>query len=594
MKRSINSKFSRLGTVSALAMVFAAGMGCSVQSGAPVASESLASTDQFISVALLTPPTFVASTGIVTVTVNNETAEIYVNAADSSLMVNGVQAIDTSGASPVTAMAAGKSANIKKVAVVDGANTAGSVVILNYINGVFGVGTKTVAGMVTTYAAGTTLTFANGSANTLVVKGTALADNFAAGANGISVTNTSKAPTLDITTAGAAGVASFNFFMGDGDDFFTASGNAATGVGVFPHAATIYGGNGNDTLVEGTVSTPNETFSGGPGTDTVDYSLRTVAISAAIDPLAVITSGAGPTTAGDPTAGATEADLLLDADVIKGGSGNDFLMGGLAGKVTLNGGLGNDTFCQGADAYASGTDTLIGGGGTDKVDYSLRTHSLTVEMDNKTASGDALGNSGHGEADVIGTDVANIELGSGGGTYTGNTMNNMFYASTAGTSVVNGLAGDDTLVEGLDANNAGQETFHGGAGADTVDYSLRTANLTAAMDLHTASGDPLGPEGDLIDVDVENLYGGAGADTLTGNALDNDIEGNNGSDTLVGGLGNDTLVGNTTQGDSTDTAVMHGNDISDTPEPGAFNLCLNAGSSNAQTAAIANCQVLVK
>ncbi|HEY4013484.1 MAG TPA: calcium-binding protein [Polyangiaceae bacterium] len=561
-------------------MVFAAGMGCSVQSGAPVANTS--SDQQFINVALMAAPTFLNSSGVVTVTMTDETAEIYVNAADSSLMVNGVQAIDTSVTPHVTAMAAGKSANIKQVKIVDGSAMAGEVVILNYINGMFGLGTTTTVG--------TTITFAAGTANTLVVKGTPSVDNWAIGATGISLTNSLHTPTKDITTAGTVGVTAFNFFLGDGDDFFTSAGNAAVGA-AYGHAVSIYGGNGNDTLNEGTATTASETFSGGPGTDTVDYSARTAAVSVAIDPAGVITSGSGPTSAGDPTMGATEADLILDADVIKGSSAADYLMGGLAGKVTLNGGPGNDTFCQGDDTYASGTDTLIGGGGVDVVDYSLRTHSLTVVMDQKTASGDPTGNSAHGEADIIGIDVQNIKLGSGGGTYTGNTMDNTFFSNTAGTSTINGLTGNDTLNEGADADNAARETFHGGAGVDAVDYSARSAPLTVTMDDHTASGDPAVTEGDVIDIDVENLYGGTGADTLTGNALDNDIEGNNGGDTLAGLGGNDTLVGNTAAGGS-DTASIHGNDVGDTAEPGAFNICVNAGASNAQVSTVANCQVL--
>jgi Ca2+-binding RTX toxin-like protein len=590
MKLSImnsNARFPRLGTVSVLAMVMAAGLGCSVQSGAPVDSSSTASVGEFISVALAAPPAFVASTGIVTVTMTDETAEIYVNAADSSLMVNGVQAIDSSVTPHVTAMAAGKGANIKKIAVVDGASAAaGEVLILNYVNGVFGVGTA--------IAAGTTITYAHGTANTLVVKGTPQIDNFAAGATGISLTNGAKTPTKDITVAGAVGVTAYNFFLGAGDDIFTSSGNAAV-VGVFGHPVAIYGGAGNDTLVEGIVSTPTETFSGGPGTDTVDYTLRPAnkPVSVAIDPAGLITSGDAATTPGDPTAGATEGDIILDAEVIKGGAGDDFLMGGIAGSVTLNGGLGNDTFCQGDDTYKNGTDTLVGGGGTDTVDYSKRTHSLTVVMDNKTLSGDPTGNV-HGEADVIGIDVANMKLGSGGGTYTGNALNNMFFAGTGGSSTVNGLAGDDTLSEALDANNGATEIFHGGAGTDTADYSGRTAALTVTMDGHTGSGDLAGTERDMIDVDVENLYGGTGADALVGNVLDNDIEGNGGGDIISGMAGNDTLVGDPASG-TADTAQLHGNDAANTAEPGAFNLCLNTGSGGtpllAPAAATANCQV---
>ncbi len=584
-------RYSRLGIVSILAMVTAAGMGCSVQSGTPVESSSTASSEQFISVALASAPGFVASTGIVTVTMKDESAEIYINAADSSLMVNGVQAVDNSGAAPVVAMAAGKSANIKQILVVDPSATTGELVILNYINGVFGLGT--------TSTAGTAITFSKAT-NSLVVKGTPGVDNFAIGATGISLTNGLKAPTKDITVAGTA--PAYSFFLGAGNDIFTSGGNSAVGA-AFGSAVTIYGGAGNDTLNETAASTPGETFSGGPGVDTVDYSARPAnkPVSVAIDPLGVITSGDSPTKAGDPTKGATEADIILDADVIKGGAGADQLMGGLAGSVTLNGGPGNDTFCEGDDTYNSGTDILVGGGGSDTVDYSLRTKSLTVVMDNKTASGDATGNAGKGEADVIGTDIASINLGSGGGTYTGNALNNTFNASTAGSSVINGLAGDDTLNEGKDANNGGTETFHGGAGTDTVDYSARTKALTVVMDNTTKGGDGTGTEQDVIDVDVENLYGGTNGDTLTGNSLDNDIEGNGASagfDLIAGMAGNDTLVGSGPTSVSLSTTIkakLHGNDAADTAEPGAYNMCINTGVAGtplaAPAAVTANCEI---
>ena len=642
-------------------MVFAAGMGCSVQSASPTESSSTASSEQFISVALATPPAFVASTGIVTVTMKDESAEVYINAADSSLMVNGVQAIDKSvPATPVVAMAAGKSANIKQILVVDPSATTGELVILNYVNGVFGLGT--------TSTAGTAITFSKAT-NSLVVKGTPGVDNFAIGATGISLTNGLKAPTKDITVAGTA--PAYSFFLGAGNDIFTSGGNSAVGA-AFGSAVAIYGGAGNDTLNETAASPPHETFSGGPGIDTVDYSARPAsvaltgtvavtktsasivgtstlfttqlgvgqtvvfssdptvtytvsvitdathatlsgayggttaaaatgtasrAVSVAIDPLGVLKSGDVPNTLGDPTAGAVEGDIILDADIILGSAGADQLMGGLAGSVTLNGGPGNDTFCQGANAYANGSDTLIGGGGIDTVDYSLRAKSLTVVMDNKTPSGDATGNAGKGEGDVIGTDIANIKLGTGGGTYTGNALNNTFVSGTAGTSVIFGLAGDDTLNEGKTANNAANETFHGGAGTDTVDYSGRTNVLSVTMDNMTKGGEV--GEQDVIDIDVENLYGGANGDTLIGNALDNDIEGNGASagfDVLAGMAGNDTLVGSgpTTTLASTIDAQMWGNDVAHTPEPGAFNMCINIGTgtpASAPAAVTANCEL---
>jgi Ca2+-binding RTX toxin-like protein len=313
----------------------------------------------------------------------------------------------------------------------------------------------------------------------------------------------------------------------------------------------------------------------------VDYSARpaTHPVIVAIDPTGTTTPSGQMTTPGTFSAGVSENDYILDAEVIKGSLGNDYLSGGPAGtSATLNGGLGNDTFMQGA--AAGGADTMVGGGGTDVVDYSLRTASLTVVMDGKTASGDPTANSGAGEADIVGLDVANMMLGSGGGTYTGNLLNNTFFASTAGSSVVNGGLGDDTLNEGLDAANGGSETFNGGAGIDTVDYSGRvTGTLVVKMDGATPGGDSAGTEQDVIGTDVENLYGGAGADSLEGNANDNDIEGNGGGDTICGDDGNDTLLGNKAVGNATlaNAAQLHGGDCADDADPG-YNICLNTGT----------------
>lgn len=584
---NVGSQYGRLVTATTLA--FAAGpvMGCAMQSGGGSTDNSPTATQgEFISVPLGTAPAFVSHSGAVTITILDETAEVYVNAADSSLMVNGVQAIDSSTTPPTVAIAAGAKANIKSITIADTAGTTGGdVVILNYVNGFFGEGTHA--------AAATAVNFKSGLTNSFVIKGTPNGNYIAFGASGITLNNAAGTPTLDVT---ATNVSTYDVYLGAGNDKFTASGNSAIG-GVFPHPVSIFGGPGNDTLVEGTISTPGETFSGGPGIDTVDYSARTTAVSVAIDPLGVITSGAGLMTAGDPTQGATEGDVILDTDVIKGGSGNDQLMGGLTGTVTLNGGLGNDLFAEGDDTYNGGTDTIQGGGGTDTVDYSLRTHSLVIALDGATASGDPHGNSGAGEKDIIGTDVSDVKWGGTAGTttatVTGNGLDNVFTPG-AGANTIFGLAGDDTLVEGADANNNGNDTFHGGTGTDTVDYSSRTDALAVTMDDHTASGDTGGGEADIIDVDVENLYGGSGADTLIGNALDNDIEGNAGNDVIQGLGGNDTLVGAAASG-STEANNLHGNNLADAAEPGAFNMCINVGTGTGATPASvgsANCELV--
>ena len=571
---------TRLGTLTIAMIIASAAVGCSVQADSSNASSPTATESQYISVHLGTTPTFNSKTGLVTVTMSDETAEVYLSAADSSVYVNGVQVVDATVTPSVTAIGGGTKSNVKTVKVIDTAGTVGDVVILNYGNGFFGLGSTTTAG--------TTVNLVMTSTNSLVIKGTTGVDNFAFGASGISLTNGAKVPTKDIV---ATHVNTYNVFLDAGNDIFTCSGNSAVGA-AFTTGVSIFGGPGNDTLVEGAVQTNNETFSGGAGTDTVDYSLRL-----ATHPVMVTMDSTGATKSGQATTPGTqntvtEDDYILDADVIIGTPGNDWMAGDIAGtSVTLNGGLGNDTFSQGtgvATTYGSGAETLVGGGGIDVVDYSLRTASLTVVMDGKTASGDPTLNTNAGEGDVIGTDVMNIKLGSGGGTYTGNAMDNTFTANNAGVSTINGSDGNDTVLEGLNANKNGSETFNGGKGVDTMDYSARTAAIVCTMDGATPCGDATGNtnagEADYVGTDVENLYGGTGTDTLTGNDSDNDIEGNGGSDTICGGLGDDTLLGFSAQG-VTGSASLHGSDCADSiPDPG-YNLCLNAGLTGTPSAA---------
>jgi hypothetical protein len=675
-------------------MVAASGIGCSVQSDSGKIQENVAGTSQHISTPLNTPPTFNSTTGIITVTVTDETAELYVNAADSSLMINSAPVYDTTVTPEVKAIAAAPAAaaagatatattstvNIKKIVIADVNGGSGDNVILDYTNGLFGQGTSS--------AVGTTVTLLKAApnawskTNTLVVKGTTGDDNFALGGTGglngggfISLTNGGTTPVKDISFTY---LQSLTFDLGEGDDTFTAAGSAATGSAfngnlkgtVAPMPVAIYGGPGDDTLFEGTetkaqvLMTPGEVFSGGDGTDTIDYSGRLQPVSVVIDPTAAVapvdtstgnveflgagggtclaggtnavpvactglsaaslvnhTSGAGPLSVAlegatkstgvvdlvfdintpakdfvsvpalaasyiDPTLGAAEGDIILDVEIVKTGSGGNQIMGGPGGNsYSLQGGTGNDTFVQGSDSLVTNVgmsnDTMAGNGGVDTIDYSQRTGSLNVIMDGVSSSGEGS----MGEADIVGADIQNLYLGTGGGLYTGNSLNNIFYSAKAATamSIVNGGPGDDILEEGGDAYNGSQETFNGGPGNDTVDYSSRTGSVFVIMDGTNPCGTanltwdgpatgedyltaaPVVTEGDIISAtDVENVIGSQGRDLIIGNSLANSLQGNGSSDakygdTLCGMGGQDELVGNAATGVGKITS-LHGYD----------------------------------
>ena len=102
--------------------------------------------------------------------------------------------------------------------------------------------------------------------------------------------------------------------------------------------------------------------------------------------------------------------------------------------------------------------------------------------------------------------------------------------------------GGDTFISG-----AGDDIFNGLTNAhgdfgysDTVDYSHAPAGVTVNLSLQGAPQNTIGAGWDTL-INIENLRGSAGNDTLTGdNLTGNVLEGGPGDDTLNGGGGNNT------------------------------------------------------
>jgi Ca2+-binding RTX toxin-like protein len=409
-------------------------------------------------VALTKPCTFDAATGAMAVVIQaGETAVIDANGGP--VKVNGVSC----GTATAT--------NVKRLDVTEDPAAAGDqAVILDYSGGNFALGSPTAG-------RGVFLDLGSGS-DQLKLQGTSGNDRYTLGASGLSVSGGSN---LDVHVANGANL-KIVVSTGPGDDKVSGAGGGAFGA-PYPYGLEIYGGAGNDTLT------------GGAGDDT-------------------ILGGDGD-------------------DVLSGGGGHDLLLGE----------NGNDTFLAGSVSGAG--SVYLGGAGTDFLDYSKRTHALTVVMDAVwtgvfpagSASGTPSGEGGGSEGDRVGADIENLTAGSGDDTLTGNAMGN----------ILNGGAGNDTF---LAVAAVAADVFIGGPGLDTVDYSVRTHALALTIDGKPTSGE--GGEGDTIDLTVENLIGGSGNDTLTGSAAANRLEGGPGDDTLygmdgddvlIGGAGNDTLYG---------------------------------------------------
>lgn len=425
-----------------------------------------------------------------------------------------------------------------------------------------------------------------------------------------STVTTLAAMTDDITVNG-----------GDGDDTITGGDGDDT----------LTGGNGNDLFKTAAVADGADHYSGGAGTDKMDYSTRALDLTVVMD---------GATNSGAGVAGA-EADIV-DTDMedlvggggndvlsgnalpnnIKGGNGNDTLWGGIAGTCltdvdNLDGEAGNDTFAMTNTSDCS--DALTGGAGTDVADYQLRTNILNISLDNGLNDGES------GEKDNVKSDIEVVLGGTAADVLVGSSANDELHGGP-GADVISGGAGDDKLIgdTGNDTLNgeAGNDTFddgdvdayytvsevkgtggdimNGGTGTDTVTYTERTnavtvticmdaAKLTGNTTLSTtgcADNDGESGENDKI-VNITHVIGGAGADTITGAAGDDTLEGGGGVDTLKGGAGSDTLFG-----DAADD-FLYGDAGDDYLDGGAGDDMLNGDTTTGASANIADGDICI-
>lgn len=217
-----------------------------------------------------------------------------------------------------------------------------------------GTGNDTLAGT----SAADTLTGGDGS-DTLLGRGSA--DLLVGGAGGDTLRGGSGSDTL-LGQDGAD-----KLYGGDGDDVLR--GDIANGVG---GNDTLDGGNGdddlfgyggNDTFTSAASADGSDLVSGGTGTDTASYALRSSGLKLSLNGLY-----------DDGAAG--EGDRLgSDVERLTGGKGADTLTGSPQPNM-LTGGAGNDTF-QSLDGVV---DTLNGGTGTDRAHRDNADQVTSVEQ----------------------------------------------------------------------------------------------------------------------------------------------------------------------------------------------------------------------
>jgi Ca2+-binding RTX toxin-like protein len=220
------------------------------------------------------------------------------------------------------------------------------------------------------------------------------------------------------------------------------------------------------------------------------------------------------------TLGDNLENLILVGTQALNGTGNSLnnLISGNAADNLLDGGAGADVMLDGAgnDSYwVDNTGDLVIEGpsaGTDRVFSSLTSYTLANNIEI----------------------LHLIAPGNSNGTGTGNTLDNLIFAS-AGDNILNGGLGNDSLSYAY-ANSGATVTLSsslaqitGGSGLD----SLRGFENLIGSDYDDTLG---GSSGNNI------LQGGAGNDVLNGLAGDDVLDGGAGADYLNGGSGADRYV----------------------------------------------------
>jgi Ca2+-binding RTX toxin-like protein len=350
----------------------------------------------------------------------------------------------------------------------------------------------------------------------------------------------------------------------------------------------LQGGDGND-LLEGGAG--NDVLAGGLGQDVLDggdgddylngasalEALRHDWSVAKYDHLLVFQGFAG-----------LEALPGDGANVLRGGAGNDRLIGG-DGADLLDGGDDNDRLVGDA-----GSDKLLGGAGADRL-FGDELTALPADHGNDVLDGgdgndtlygdggadELYGSAGDdllvGDADTVPIEYQGADLLSGGDgddTLIGYGKNDTLYGG-AGNDVLAGDAstvayadhGDDTLY-----GDDGNDTLHGDGGSDILFGGSGADQLFGdADDIPSANqGSDYLDGGDGDDylrgyAGNDILSGGAGNDQLLAEAGDDTLQGGDGEDTLIGGSGNDTLTGGSGTdyldgGDGDDTYVLNPGD----------------------------------
>ncbi len=297
----------------------------------------------------------------------------------------------------------------------------------------------------------------------------------------------------------------------------------------------IFGGIGNDTIQGGAGV---DVILGGSDDDTIYGNIANDVLL-----------GDGPNSLADvplPEPGEPPVEIALDTPIIVD-------LAPVDPTDPNSGPLGLYKYLSRVSGINSGSDTIVGGTGSDLVFAGQHDDSVEGDGANVIPVPDDEGEDDEGETVKSNamTDVAPPDILPPGNDYieagTGNDKVDAGY----GANIVFGGAGNDTLVSGGGADIAlggsGDDTIETNAGNDTVlgDGPNTINQVILTSNNYYLANSALGRGRDYIESGAgeDTVYAGRDRDAVFAGAGDDFAHGGPGSDLLVGGSGADTLIG---------------------------------------------------
>ncbi len=210
-------------------------------------------------------------------------------------------------------------------------------------------------------------------------------------------------------------------------------------------------------------------------------------------------------------------------DVIYAGAGNDLVFGGTGNDIIFGGDGGDRLFGE------QGDDTIYGEGGDDVIAGGEGADIVFAGMGDDTVQGDEGGDTidgGEGNDSLsggLGRDT--IFAGAGDDNVFGDQDNDVI-SDGEGKDVVHGGEGNDYVIAAADASS---DTYSGGSGEDTLDYSSAIVNIVIDVGRGRAESFEIGK--DLI-FGFERIISGHGDDHLIAGSTSISMTGGEGDDTF--------------------------------------------------------------